>query len=61
MHDFITQAVSEAFDLDAFGEALADVVADLIDYDEIARDLSRRQSLRDAVHDAALSMAEDLL
>lgn len=64
MEDIIKEAVSAAFDTDALCEAVAEVVADLMDlinYDEIARALSHRSSFRDAVHDAAVDIAEDLL
>lgn len=61
MNDIICQAVADAFDSEAFGCALVDRIADAIDYDEIAEDLLRRASVRDAVHDAALAIAEDLL
>jgi hypothetical protein len=61
MEDIIKEAVAAAFDTDDLCEAVADVVADLIDYNEIARELSRRPSFRDAVHDAAADIAEALL
>jgi len=61
MEEIIKQAVGKAFDIDALGDALAKVVADRIDYEDLAHTLSTWHSVQLIVKEAALEIAEDLL